>query len=55
MCIDIFLKIEVCKGGVVLYAGSSFIRVNMVFYIILFNLMNRALCLMQSPADHALY
>jgi hypothetical protein len=29
--IGIFLKIEDCEGGVILYAGSSFIRVNMVF------------------------
>jgi hypothetical protein len=28
--IGIFLKIEVCEGGVIFYAGSSFIQVNMV-------------------------
>jgi hypothetical protein len=28
--IGIFLKIEDCEGGVILYAGSSCIRVNLV-------------------------
>jgi hypothetical protein len=32
MNIGIFLKIEVCEGGgVILYAGSYFIRVNTVY------------------------
>jgi hypothetical protein len=33
--IGIFLKIEDCEGGVVLYAGSSCIRVNTVYIVLL--------------------
>jgi hypothetical protein len=29
--IGIFQKIEDCEGGVILYAGSSFIRVNTIY------------------------
>jgi hypothetical protein len=35
----IFLKIEDCEGGVVLYAGLSFIQVNTVFILVLTLLM----------------